>query len=164
MNRAATAGTDDRIQKAMSAGGPGMANQGSALNVTSRYDNFLFAPICDEPGGMRLSVLSTLARTNVDPWEEAAWRNYPRLTLEELSFRHSISSRQTTEAGGNRVSWCPIDCASAKGRRSHGRQGGDSGDSPVAYFRVDARLSTRFCAQIVLLRVPPLRVRATLIA
>ena len=68
-----------------------MANQGSALNVTSRYDNFLFAPICDEPGGMRLSVLSTLARMNVDPWEEAAWRNYPRLTLEELSFRHSIS-------------------------------------------------------------------------
>jgi hypothetical protein len=49
-----------------------MANQRSALNVTSRYDDFLFAPICDEPGGMRLSVLSALARMNVDPWEEAA--------------------------------------------------------------------------------------------
>jgi hypothetical protein len=56
----------------MSEGSPGMANQGSALNVTSRYENFLFAPICDEPGGMRLSVLSALARMNVDPWEEAA--------------------------------------------------------------------------------------------
>lgn len=56
----------------MSEGGLGMANQGSALNVTSRYENFLFAPICDEPGGMRLSVLSALARMNVDPWEEAA--------------------------------------------------------------------------------------------
>ena len=56
----------------MSEGGPGMANQGSALNVASRYENFLFAPICDEPGGMRLSVLSALARMDVDPWEEAA--------------------------------------------------------------------------------------------
>ena len=41
-------------------------------NVTSRYDAFLFAPINDESGGMRLSVLSALARMNVDPWDEAA--------------------------------------------------------------------------------------------
>jgi hypothetical protein len=64
--------TGEGIQHAMSEGGSIMANQGSALNVTSRYENFLFAPICDEPGGMRLSVLSALARMNVDPWEEAA--------------------------------------------------------------------------------------------
>jgi hypothetical protein len=56
----------------MSEGGSVMANQRSALNVTSRYNDFLFAPICDEPGGTRLSVLSALARMNVDPWEEAA--------------------------------------------------------------------------------------------
>ena len=49
-----------------------MANQRSVSNVTSQYDDFLFAPICDEPGGMRLSVISALARMNVDPWEEAA--------------------------------------------------------------------------------------------
>jgi len=42
------------------------------LNVTSRYDNFLFAGVWDEPGGMRLSVVSALARMNFDPWEEAA--------------------------------------------------------------------------------------------
>jgi hypothetical protein len=42
------------------------------MNVTSRYNDFLFAPICDEPGGTRLSVLSALARINVDPWDEAA--------------------------------------------------------------------------------------------
>jgi hypothetical protein len=56
----------------MSEGGPVMVNQRSVLNVTSRYENFLFAPICDEAGGMRLSVLSALARMNVDPWAEAA--------------------------------------------------------------------------------------------
>jgi hypothetical protein len=49
-----------------------MANQHPTSNVTSAYDVFLFAPIDHEPGGMRLSVLSALARANVDPWEEAA--------------------------------------------------------------------------------------------
>ncbi len=49
-----------------------MATQLSVSDVGSRYDDFLFAPICDEPGGMRLSVISALARSNVDPWEEAA--------------------------------------------------------------------------------------------
>jgi hypothetical protein len=40
-------------------------------NVTSRYDRFLFAPICEEANGMQLSILSALARMDVDPWEEA---------------------------------------------------------------------------------------------
>lgn len=39
---------------------------------TSRYNEFLFAPICEEANGMQLSVLSALTRMNVDPWEEAA--------------------------------------------------------------------------------------------
>ena len=41
----------------------------STLNA--RYENFLFAPVCEDANGMHLSVLSALARTNVDPWEEA---------------------------------------------------------------------------------------------
>jgi hypothetical protein len=49
-----------------------MASPRPALNVTSAYDAFLFAPIVDESGAMRLSVLSALARMDVDPWEEAA--------------------------------------------------------------------------------------------
>ena len=49
-----------------------MVNQSSASGAISRYNDFLFAPICDESNGMRLSVLSALARMNVDPWEEAA--------------------------------------------------------------------------------------------
>jgi hypothetical protein len=49
-----------------------MTNPRPALNVTSAYDAFLFAPIVDESGVMRLSVLSALARMDVDPWEEAA--------------------------------------------------------------------------------------------
>lgn len=57
---------------AMSEGGSVMAMQRPALNVTARYDDFLFAWVWDEPRGMRLSVVSALARMNLDPWEEAA--------------------------------------------------------------------------------------------
>ena len=47
-------------------------NRSSVSNLTSRYNDFLFATICEEANGMRLSILSALARMNVDPWEEAA--------------------------------------------------------------------------------------------
>jgi hypothetical protein len=46
-------------------------NRPSVSSFTSRYDHFLFAPICEEANGMQLSVLSALARMDVDPWEEA---------------------------------------------------------------------------------------------
>jgi hypothetical protein len=48
---------------------------GSAATVSPRlseFDDFLFAPIGDEKNGMSLSVLSALARLDVDPWQEAA--------------------------------------------------------------------------------------------
>jgi hypothetical protein len=49
-----------------------VSNRPSIVNFSSKYDHFLFAPICEEANGMHLSVLSALARMNVDPWEEAA--------------------------------------------------------------------------------------------
>lgn len=48
-----------------------MGNSPSVSSPTSIYNDFLFAPICEEANGMRLSVLSAFARVNVDPWEEA---------------------------------------------------------------------------------------------
>jgi hypothetical protein len=47
-----------------------MSRAGSAS--LSEFDDFLFAPIGEERNGMLLSVLSALARQDVDPWEEAA--------------------------------------------------------------------------------------------
>jgi hypothetical protein len=38
----------------------------------SEFQNFLYAPICQDQEGMTLSVLSALARRDVDPWTEAA--------------------------------------------------------------------------------------------
>lgn len=41
-------------------------------SLGSEFDNFLLAPIGEDNIAMQLSVLSALARLDVDPWEEAA--------------------------------------------------------------------------------------------
>jgi hypothetical protein len=41
-------------------------------DLASEFDDFLFAPIREDHNGIRLSVVSALARLDVDPWEEAA--------------------------------------------------------------------------------------------
>jgi len=38
----------------------------------SEFNDFLFAPIGEDKNGMLVSVLSGLARSDVDPWQEAA--------------------------------------------------------------------------------------------
>jgi hypothetical protein len=38
----------------------------------ARFDDFLYASVVEDSNGMPLTVLSLLARLNVDPWEEAA--------------------------------------------------------------------------------------------
>jgi hypothetical protein len=38
----------------------------------SQFDNFLYAPVAEEGNGMLLRVVSVLARSNLDPWEEAS--------------------------------------------------------------------------------------------
>jgi hypothetical protein len=57
--------------KALTKGDAIVSNRPSVSSLSSRYDHFLFAPICGEANGMQLSVLSALARMDVDPWEEA---------------------------------------------------------------------------------------------
>jgi hypothetical protein len=49
-----------------------MTGSSSASLRLSEFDDFLFAPIGDEKNGMLLTVLSALARQDVDPWQEAA--------------------------------------------------------------------------------------------
>jgi len=48
------------------------ADAGSASFLGSEFDTFLFAPIGADRKGMVLSVLSALARLDIDPWQEAA--------------------------------------------------------------------------------------------
>ncbi len=39
--------------------------------IGSEFDKFLFAPIGEDRNGLQLSVVSLLARMNLDPWQEA---------------------------------------------------------------------------------------------
>jgi hypothetical protein len=56
----------------------------SSISTASRFDRFLYASVCEERNGMQLSVLSTLARMNLDPWEEAArLATMPKAIAEE---------------------------------------------------------------------------------
>lgn len=48
-----------------------MPNSASAAVGRSQFDDLLFAPVGEEQNGMVLSVLSALARLDVDPWGEA---------------------------------------------------------------------------------------------
>ena len=48
------------------------------------FDDFLFSPIGEERNGSTLSVVSALARSDLDPWQEAAkLAQLPRATATE---------------------------------------------------------------------------------
>ena len=44
----------------------------STVNLTAAFNDFLFASVGEDRNDMPLSVVSTLARLNLDPWAEAA--------------------------------------------------------------------------------------------
>jgi hypothetical protein len=41
-------------------------------NLSATFNDFLFATVCEERNEMQLSVISALARQDLDPWTEAA--------------------------------------------------------------------------------------------
>jgi hypothetical protein len=41
-------------------------------SLSATFNDFLFATVCEEPNDMPLSVISALARLDLDPWAEAA--------------------------------------------------------------------------------------------
>jgi len=49
-----------------------MTRSASPALLGPEFDDFLFAPIGEERNGMLLSVVSALARLDVDPWQETA--------------------------------------------------------------------------------------------
>jgi hypothetical protein len=69
--------------------------------LESQYDAFLFASVC-ETDEMTLSVLSVLARQDVDPWEEAA-------RLAKLSSDQAVSSLASKIWKSNSERWSPSD-------------------------------------------------------
>jgi hypothetical protein len=49
-----------------------MTRSAPVAALAPEFDDFLFASIGEESNGMLLSVISALARLNIDPWQEAA--------------------------------------------------------------------------------------------
>jgi len=61
-----------------------MMRSGSVTPLGSEFHDFLYAPIGQDNDGMMLSVLSALARQDIDPWDEAArLARLPRQTAVE---------------------------------------------------------------------------------
>ena len=49
-----------------------MSRSVALVPLGTKYDAFLFAPVREDIDGMPLTVVSMLARLNIDPWGEAA--------------------------------------------------------------------------------------------
>ena len=71
--------------------------------LESQYDAFLFASVC-ETDEMTLSVLSLLARQDVDPWQEAA-------RLAQLSKAQAINSLAAKIWKSNSDRWSPSEAS-----------------------------------------------------
>jgi hypothetical protein len=61
----------------------------------SEYDAFLFAPLGEDRNGLPLSVISLLARMNLDPWQEAG--DLATLPAEAAATRLSVSLDTLTD-------------------------------------------------------------------
>ena len=66
-----------------------MTHSASFSVLGSEFDDFLFAPIGEDRNDMPLSVLSALARLDIDPWQEAA--ELARLPRETATQRLALS-------------------------------------------------------------------------
>jgi hypothetical protein len=77
-----------------------MARARSVLTIESEFDTFLYASLGVESDGAFPSVLSTLARLNLDPWDEAA--RLGRLPREAASrfLANLISSQPGAAVAG----------------------------------------------------------------
>jgi hypothetical protein len=94
-------------------------NRPSVSSFTSKYDHFLFAPICEEANGMQLSVLSALARMDVDPWKEATRLAAMPKVIAERTLVSTLERvlGQKLEPIGNGGNCCAISSASSSARR-----------------------------------------------
>lgn len=70
---------------------------------SSRFDPFLFASLFEQEG-QSVSVLSTLARLDVDPWQEAA-------RLAQLPRDYAINSLAATIWKSNSERWSPSEAS-----------------------------------------------------
>jgi hypothetical protein len=84
-----------------------MKSETSLSKLPSDFDAFLFSPVSEDTMGHPLNVLSVLARSDYDPWQEAAKlalmpRNLATLKLAPLIATYS--ARRTADPGAEVIS------------------------------------------------------------
>ena len=111
--------------------------------LDSQYDAFLFASVC-ETDEMTLSVLSVLARHDVDPWQEAA-------RLAQLSRDQAVNSFASRIWKSNSERWSAseasilaaslIELLPSHGRPSSNQLWADDGNARLTFWVVAGPLS-----------------------
>ena len=86
-----------------------MIPSASVSDLGSEFDNFLFASIGESKNGMLLSVLSVLARLDLDPWQEAA--KLARLPEKAASQRLTVLIAELPDASS-----APLDAETIAAR------------------------------------------------
>jgi hypothetical protein len=77
-----------------------MMNAVTTPRLGCQFDRFLYASVGEDSNGMPLTVLSALARVDVDPWEEAS-----KLT----QLPRASASKCARGRLGSRTHRCPIN-------------------------------------------------------
>ncbi len=72
-----------------------MPSAGTNFPLGSEFDKFLFAPVGEDENGLTLSVVSLLARMNLDPWQEAG--DLAALPADAAARRLTISLNTLTD-------------------------------------------------------------------
>jgi hypothetical protein len=81
----------------------GQSEMTQLSHISSQFDRFLFAPL-HENGEAPLSVLSALARRDIDGWEEAA-------RLARLPKDHAVNSLASTIWMSSSDRWSPSEAS-----------------------------------------------------
>src|SRR6202011_2605940 len=72
-------------------------------HASPEFDRFLFAPL-DDNGETPLTILSALARQDIDAWQEAA-------RLAQLPKDHAVNSLASTIWKSNSERWSPSEAS-----------------------------------------------------
>src|SRR6476469_759051 len=86
----------------------GQSEMTQLSGISSQFDRFLFAPL-HENGEAPLSVLSALARQDIDAWQEAA-------RLAQLPKDHAVNSLASTIWKSDSERWSPSEASFAAAR------------------------------------------------
>jgi hypothetical protein len=87
-----------------------MSRLAPQFKLSSSLDRFLYAPIAEDANGTVVTVLSALARQDLDPWDEAADLNLlsrssaiQRLTLAIAALPFSAAQRENPAVVATRL-------------------------------------------------------------